>query len=164
MDAWRRWKSRPRRAGEVALAKRDTPARQSRTTGGAQPAPTPEEAPAESATTRHAREKGRKAGAAGESGSGARSDRKPMSVEEAMMAPGRRADYVVYAHSGVRSEVRVLIRRRDGKVDLVEGLRTGPWRSVGKSRSASSTGASRPRRCGRAGGHRRERARAKARF
>ena len=42
-----------------------------------------------------------------------------MSVEEAMMALEEEQDYVVYRDSE-SDRVRVLIRRRDGKVDLVE--------------------------------------------
>lgn len=49
----------------------------------------------------------------------AKSNGKPMTVEEAMIAMEADQDYVVYRDSDT-DKVSVLIRRRDGKVDLVE--------------------------------------------
>ncbi|WP_321473530.1 HPF/RaiA family ribosome-associated protein [uncultured Paludibaculum sp.] len=49
----------------------------------------------------------------------AKSNGKPMTVEEAMIAMEADQDYVVYRDSET-DKVSVLIRRRDGKVDLVE--------------------------------------------
>jgi putative sigma-54 modulation protein len=45
---------------------------------------------------------------------------KPMSLEEAMMAMEQGADYVVYRETE-KSSLTVLLRRRDGNFDLVEG-------------------------------------------
>ncbi len=44
---------------------------------------------------------------------------KPMTVEEALLAMEEDRDYLVYRDAGT-DKVNVLIRRRDGKVDLVE--------------------------------------------
>jgi ribosomal subunit interface protein len=44
---------------------------------------------------------------------------KPMTIEEAMLAMDERRDYLVYRDAGTEG-VRVLIRRRDGLVDLIE--------------------------------------------
>jgi putative sigma-54 modulation protein len=44
---------------------------------------------------------------------------KPMTVEEAMIAMESGQDYIAYRDSET-DRVRVLIRRRDGKIDLVE--------------------------------------------
>ncbi|MGC9998801.1 MAG: HPF/RaiA family ribosome-associated protein [Bryobacteraceae bacterium] len=102
------------------LAKRDTPARQARTTGEPQPAPIPEEAPQKAADfAPRARKKGARSAQPAKVVQARESERKPMSVEEAMMALEEEQDYVVYRDSE-SDQVRVLIRRRDGKVDLVE--------------------------------------------
>jgi putative sigma-54 modulation protein len=44
---------------------------------------------------------------------------KPMTVEEAMIAMESGQDYIAYRDAET-DRVRVLIRRRDGKIDLVE--------------------------------------------
>lgn len=44
---------------------------------------------------------------------------KPMTIDEAMLAMDDRLDYLVYRDAGTEG-VRVLIRRRDGLVDLIE--------------------------------------------
>jgi len=46
--------------------------------------------------------------------------RKPMTLEEALMQMGERIDYLVYRDANTGG-VSVLIRRRDGNFDLVEG-------------------------------------------
>jgi putative sigma-54 modulation protein len=104
-------------------SKRETPARKARTTGEAQPEPLEAEAPkgAKPAKTAKAPTK-KQAGKsqkpaqvvqASEDGS------KPMTVDEAMMALESGQDYIAYRDSET-DRVRVLIRRRDGKIDLVE--------------------------------------------
>ena len=45
---------------------------------------------------------------------------KPMTLEEAVIAMGQGADYVVY-RDPEKSRLTVLLRRRDGDFDLVEG-------------------------------------------
>jgi ribosomal subunit interface protein len=107
------------------LAKRDTPARTARTTGVAVPEPTP--APARNAALPAVTKKAAKKAAAkvaersrpaqvvrAGSASG-----KPMTVDEAMLALEDGHDYLAYRDSAT-DRVHVLIRRRDGKVDLVE--------------------------------------------
>lgn len=49
----------------------------------------------------------------------AKSNGKPMTVDEALLAMEDDRDYLVYRDSGT-DKVHVLIRRRDGNVDLVE--------------------------------------------
>jgi putative sigma-54 modulation protein len=102
------------------LAKRETPARQARTTGEPQPASIPDEAPRKAADSApRARKKGAKTAQPAKVVQARESERKPMTVEEAMMALEEEQDYVVY-RDAESDRVRVLIRRRDGKVDLVE--------------------------------------------
>ena len=48
-----------------------------------------------------------------------RANGKPMTVDEALIAMEDDRDYLVYRDAG-SDKVHVLIRRRDGKVDLVE--------------------------------------------
>jgi len=48
------------------------------------------------------------------------SKRKPMTVEEAVLEMDKSRDYLVYRDSQT-DRVRVLLRRRDGHFDLVEG-------------------------------------------
>lgn len=50
---------------------------------------------------------------------GAKSNGKPMTIDEAMLALGEKRDYLVYRDAATES-VRVLVRRRDGLVDLIE--------------------------------------------
>ena len=106
------------------LSKRETPVRQARTTGQPQPAPILEEAP-ESAPGKapgsapRARKKAAKASQPANVVQARGSDRKPMTVEEAMMALEEEPDYMVY-RDAASDRIRVLIRRRDGTVDLVE--------------------------------------------
>ena len=98
------------------LSKRETPVRVARTTGEPQPsaAPQPESAPAPRIRQKTARKhQPSKVVQARES------DHKPMTVEEAMMALEEERDYMVY-RDAESDEVRVLVRRRDGKVDLIE--------------------------------------------
>ena len=98
------------------LSKRETPVRESRTTGAPQTAEEPEIAPPPAPRARKkARPKPRPAQVVRAHGS----DRKPMTVEEAMMAMEEERDYMVY-RDAESDRLRVLIRRRDGGVDLVE--------------------------------------------
>lgn len=99
--------------------KRDTPARASR------------RAPAEAAAAAAPAPKaGKKAAAAPKSAApsgkptrvvraGTRANGKPMTIEEAMLAMESGQDYMVYRDSET-DKVNVLVRRRDGKVDLIE--------------------------------------------
>jgi putative sigma-54 modulation protein len=50
---------------------------------------------------------------------GARSNGKPMTIDEAMLAMDEKRDYLVYRDAATEA-VRVLVRRRDGRVDLIE--------------------------------------------
>lgn len=70
--------------------------------------------------------KGRKAAKAAERAkpskvvrASAKSNGKPMTVDEALLAMEEDRDYLVYRDAGT-DKVHVMIRRRDGKVDLVE--------------------------------------------
>jgi hypothetical protein len=49
----------------------------------------------------------------------AKSNGKPMTVDEALLAMEEDRDYLVYRDAST-DKVHVMIRRRDGKVDLVE--------------------------------------------
>jgi putative sigma-54 modulation protein len=49
----------------------------------------------------------------------AKSNGKPMTVEEAMLALDDKRDYLVYRDASTEA-LRVLVRRRDGNVDLIE--------------------------------------------
>jgi putative sigma-54 modulation protein len=98
------------------LAKRETPVRQSRTTGEAPLAAEPEPAPPPAPRARKkAHPKRRPAQVVQARGS----EHKPMTVEEAMMALEEESDYMVY-RDAESDRLRVLIRRRDGGMDLVE--------------------------------------------
>jgi hypothetical protein len=46
--------------------------------------------------------------------------RKPMTLEEALLAMDKNRDYLVYRDSE-SDRISVLVRRRDGDFDLVEG-------------------------------------------
>jgi putative sigma-54 modulation protein len=98
--------------------KRATPNREARTKSAllaAEPAPEPE-APAKG------RKAAKKAAAAKPSKvvrASAKSNGKPMTVDEALLAMEEDRDYLFYLDSGT-DKVHVMIRRRDGKVDLVE--------------------------------------------
>ena len=100
------------------LSKRETPVRQARTTGepqiAAMPAAEPEPAPAP-----RSRKKPTRRSQPSKVVQARESNHKPMTVEEAMMALEEERDYMVYRDSE-SDEVRVLVRRRDGKVDLIE--------------------------------------------
>lgn len=50
---------------------------------------------------------------------GTRSNGKPMTIDEAMLALDAKRDYLVYRDAATEA-VRVLVRRRDGLVDLIE--------------------------------------------
>jgi putative sigma-54 modulation protein len=102
------------------LSKRETPARLARTTGESQPAPMTEEAPAKSpGSAPRARKKSGRTPRPAQVVQARVNERKPMTVEEALMALEEERDYMVY-RDAESDRVRVLIRRRDGTVDLVE--------------------------------------------
>ncbi len=98
------------------LAKRETPARQSRTTGAPQLTAEPEPPPR---PTPRAWKKAHPKPRPSQVVQARERDGKPMTVEEAMMALEEDHDYMVY-RDAESDRVRVLIRRRDGGVDLVE--------------------------------------------
>lgn len=106
-------------------AKRETPARKARTTGEAIPEPVVESAPAKgakagaSAKGRAAKKRPIKAGKPAQVVQASMDDSKPMTVDEAMLALEGGRDYIAYRDAAT-DKVRVLIRRRDGKIDLVE--------------------------------------------
>lgn len=50
---------------------------------------------------------------------GSKSNGKPMTIDEAMLALDEKRDYLVYRDAG-NEAVRILVRRRDGRVDLIE--------------------------------------------
>lgn len=104
-------------------AKRETPARKARTTGE----PIPEfVAPLASAKATKVSAKGAaakkrpaKAVKPAQVVQASMGDSKPMTVDEAMLALESGQDYIAY-RDATTDKVRVLIRRRDGKIDLVE--------------------------------------------
>ncbi|MBI4889825.1 MAG: HPF/RaiA family ribosome-associated protein [Acidobacteria bacterium] len=94
--------------------KRATPTREARSMRAA-PLELPEPQPAAKAKKeKPAKSKPTKVVKAGNKATG-----KPMTVEEALLVMEDDRDYLVYRDSGT-DKVNVLIRRRDGKVDLVE--------------------------------------------
>ena len=99
-------------------AKRDTPVRAARTTGDAV-AMTEVEAPPAKATG-----KAKKAAKGPKPSKVVRAtakiNGKPMTIDEAMLAMEDNREYMVYRDTET-DKMNVLIRRRDGKVDLVEG-------------------------------------------
>lgn len=95
--------------------KRATPTRQARTMVAPEAPAAAEEPPAKPAKGAKARSpKPSKVVRASGRASG-----KPMTVDEALIAMEDDRDYLVYRDAG-SDKVHVLIRRRDGKVDLVE--------------------------------------------
>jgi len=109
-------------------AKRETPSRKARSTGEAVLEPGPVEPPrsakapkAAVAAERKGASKKRAAKAAklAQVVQTSRDDRKPMTVDEAMIALEGGQDYIAY-RDAENDRVRVLIRRRDGQIDLVE--------------------------------------------
>jgi putative sigma-54 modulation protein len=98
-------------------ARRDTPQRAARTTGTPPPEPVlppVKEKPVKARLAKIAQGKPDKVVRAGGRGNG-----KPMTVEEAMLTMEKEQDYVVYRDSET-DKVSVLVRRRDGKLDLIE--------------------------------------------
>lgn len=98
------------------LSKRETPGRQARMTGEPQLAELPQ---MEAEPAPRVRKKAARKSQPSKVVQARESDHKPMTVEEAMMALEEERDYMVYRDSE-SDQVRVLIRRRDGKVDLIE--------------------------------------------
>jgi len=102
-------------------AKRDTPVRAARTTGAAVVSA---EAPAKPEKGESkAKAKAKKAAKAPKPSkivqATAKTNGKPMTIDEAMLAMEDNREYMVYRDTET-DKVSVLIRRRDGKVDLVE--------------------------------------------
>ena len=117
MDAVERVEKQAQKSREKwRLSKRETPARQARTTG--EPS-LPSLSPAEPESAPRIRKKAHKRSHPSKVVQARESDHKPMTVEEAMMALEEERDYMVY-RDAESDEVRVLVRRRDGKVDLIE--------------------------------------------
>jgi ribosome-associated translation inhibitor RaiA len=103
-------------------SKRETPERKVRSTGESLPEPVAAKAPkgAKAAPARAAAKKrASKAAKPAQVIQASRDDSKPMTVEEAMMELEGGGDYVAYRDSET-DRVRVLIRRSDGQIDLVE--------------------------------------------
>ena len=104
-------------------AKRETPTRKLKAGGETSPEPVVESAPPKA--TKRVAKKAAAAKRAAKPGKPTlvvhanEGDGKPMTVDEAMLALEDGRDYMVYRDAG-SDRVRVLIRRRDGKVDLVE--------------------------------------------
>jgi putative sigma-54 modulation protein len=101
-------------------SKRETPTRKSRTTG--EPLPEPVEAKAPKAGKTAKAPKGKRAGKVAKPAQIVQASEdggKPMTVDEAMMAMEGGQDYLAYRDADT-DRVRVLIRRRDGQIDLVE--------------------------------------------
>jgi ribosome-associated translation inhibitor RaiA len=106
-------------------SKRETPERKVRSTGEPLPEPVAAKAPkgakaAKAAPARAAAKKrASKAKKPAQVIQASRDDSKPMTVEEAMMELEGGGDYVAYRDAET-DRVRVLIRRSDGQIDLVE--------------------------------------------
>jgi putative sigma-54 modulation protein len=104
-------------------SKRETPSRKARSTGEPLPEPVEEKAPKSGKTAKSAKAATKKrAGKVSKPAQivqAAEDGGKPMTVDEAMMAMESGQDYIAYRDAET-DRVRVLIRRRDGKIDLVE--------------------------------------------
>lgn len=107
-------------------AKRETPARKARSTGEAMPEPVAAKAPKGgkgSPSAASAKTAAKKRAAKGAKPSPvvqtSMDGSKPMTVDEAMMALEGGQDYIAYRDAET-DRMRVLIRRRDGQIDLVE--------------------------------------------
>ena len=107
-------------------AKRETPARRARSTGEPIPEPVAESAPkapkapkVAAAATTPAKKRAAKGAKPTYVVQTTMDDSKPMTVDEAMLALESGQDYIAYRDAD-NDRVRVLIRRRDGKIDLVE--------------------------------------------
>jgi len=99
--------------------KRDTPVRAARTTGDAAPIPEEEVKPPKGAKKAAARKAVKSPKPAKVIQATGKTSGKPMTIEEAMLAMEDNREYMVYRDTET-GKVSVLIRRRDGKVDLVE--------------------------------------------
>ena len=104
-------------------SKRETPTRKARSTGEPLPEPVEVKAPKGGGTAKAAKASTKKrAGKASKPAQivqASEDGSKPMTVDEAMMALESGQDYIAYRDADT-DRVRVLIRRRDGKIDLVE--------------------------------------------
>ena len=98
-------------------SKRDTPVRAARTTGDSVAIPEVEAPQAKGAAKAKKAAKGPKPSKVVRAT--AKVHGKPMTIDEAMMAMEDNREYMVYRDTET-DKVSVLIRRRDGKVDLVE--------------------------------------------
>ena len=101
-------------------AKRDTPVRAARTTGDAVVIPQVEAKPAKGASQTKAKKVPDAPKPSRVVHTTAKANGKPMTIDEAMLAMEDNREYMVYRDSET-DKMRVLIRRRDGNVDLVEG-------------------------------------------
>lgn len=104
-------------------SKRDTPSRKAKSTGEPLPEPVREAAPKASKTSKTAKvpvkKRTGKVPKPSQIVQATEDGGKPMTVDEAMMALESGQDYITYRDAET-DRVRVLIRRRDGKIDLVE--------------------------------------------
>lgn len=100
--------------------KRDTPVRAARTTGDAVVIPEVEAEPPKGVSKAKAKQEANALKPSRVVQATAKTDGKPMTIDEAMLAMEDNREYMVYRDSET-DKVSVLIRRRDGKVDLVEG-------------------------------------------
>jgi ribosome-associated translation inhibitor RaiA len=100
-------------------AKRETPTRKVRTTGEPLPEPVGKEAMAPKAAKKAVQPAKPRQPKPAQVVRAAKNGGKPMTVDEAMLTLEDGRDYMVYRDAGT-DRVHVLIRRRDGKVDLVE--------------------------------------------
>ncbi len=100
-------------------AKRDTPVRAARTTGDAVVVPVAEVKAEKGAGKVKAKKAAKPPKPSKVVQATAKTNGKPMTIDEAMLAMEDNREYMVYRDSET-DKVSVLIRRRDGKVDLVE--------------------------------------------
>jgi putative sigma-54 modulation protein len=104
-------------------SKRETPTRKARSTGEPMLEPVEVEAPkggkAAKAAKAPTKKRAGKLSKPAQVVQAAEDAGKPMTVDEAMMAMESGQDYIAY-RDAESDRVRVLIRRRDGKIDLVE--------------------------------------------
>jgi putative sigma-54 modulation protein len=104
-------------------SKRETPTRKARSAGEPMPEPVEVEAPkggkAAKAAKAPTKKRAGKLSKPAQVVQAAEDAGKPMTVDEAMMAMESGQDYIAY-RDAESDRVRVLIRRRDGKIDLVE--------------------------------------------
>ena len=104
-------------------AKRETPSRRARSTGEPLPEPAAAKAPKAASSSKAAKAPAKKQAARkmkpAQVVQPSLDGSKPMTVDEAMIALESGDDYIAYRDAAT-DRMRVLIRRRDGQIDLVE--------------------------------------------